>query len=56
MERHSEIRGLGFEVSTAMAMKSSVFWDVTPYSPLEVNQIAFISSSALKSKPGKKPA
>jgi hypothetical protein len=39
MKRHSETHGLGFEVLTAIIMKSSVFWDITPYSPLKVNQI-----------------
>jgi hypothetical protein len=29
---------VGFEVLTAVVMKSTVFWDVTPYSPLEVNR------------------
>jgi hypothetical protein len=29
--------GIGFEVLTAMAMKSSLLWDVTPCSPLKVN-------------------
>jgi hypothetical protein len=29
---------LGFEVLTAVVMKSSVFWDITPCSPLKVNQ------------------
>jgi hypothetical protein len=27
----------GFEVLTEVVMKSSVFWDVKPYSPLKVN-------------------
>jgi hypothetical protein len=27
----------GFEVLTAMAIESSVFWDIMPYSPLKVN-------------------
>jgi hypothetical protein len=28
--------GLGFEVLTAVDMKSSIFWDVTPYSTSKV--------------------
>jgi hypothetical protein len=27
---------VGFEVLTAVAMKSSIFWDITPYGPLKV--------------------
>jgi hypothetical protein len=29
---------VGFEVYTAVAMKSSIFWDTTPCSPLKVNR------------------
>jgi hypothetical protein len=29
---------VGFEVLTAVVMKSSVFWDITPCSPLKVNR------------------
>jgi hypothetical protein len=32
------VRFLGFEVLKAMAVKSFFFWDVTPYSLLEVNR------------------
>jgi hypothetical protein len=28
---------VGFEVLIAMVMKSTIFWDVTPCSPLKVN-------------------
>jgi hypothetical protein len=28
---------VGFEVLTAVVMKSSIFWDVMPCSPLKVN-------------------
>jgi hypothetical protein len=28
---------VGFEVPTAVVMKSSIFWDITPCSPLKVN-------------------
>jgi hypothetical protein len=31
------VQFVGYEIFTAVAMKSSVFWDVTPYSPLKVN-------------------
>jgi hypothetical protein len=27
-----------FEVITAVVMKSTIFWDITPYSPLKVNR------------------
>jgi hypothetical protein len=30
---------VGFEVLTAVVMKSSIFWDITPCSPLKVNPI-----------------
>jgi hypothetical protein len=33
-----EIRDVGFEVLTAVVMKSSIFWDITPRSPLRVNR------------------
>jgi hypothetical protein len=29
---------VGFEVLTAVAMKSTIFWDITPCSPLKVNR------------------
>jgi hypothetical protein len=29
---------VGFKILTAVIMQSSVFWDVTPCSPLEVNR------------------
>jgi hypothetical protein len=28
---------VGFEVVTAVVMKSTLFWDITPYSPLKVS-------------------
>jgi hypothetical protein len=28
----------GFEVLAALAMKISIFWDITPYSLMKVNQ------------------
>jgi hypothetical protein len=28
---------VGFEVLTAVVMKSSIFWDITPCNPLKVN-------------------
>jgi hypothetical protein len=50
---------VGFEILTAMTMKSSVFWDVTLQSG--ENQLTFwrrlsAPSSGLKSKLSKKPA
>jgi hypothetical protein len=29
---------VGYEVPTAVVMKSTIFWDITPCSPLKVNQ------------------
>jgi hypothetical protein len=29
---------VGFEVLTAVVMKRTIFWDITPCSPLKVNQ------------------
>jgi hypothetical protein len=29
---------VGFEVLTAVVMKSFILWDITPYSPFKVNQ------------------
>jgi hypothetical protein len=29
---------LSFEVLTAVVVKGSVFWDITPYTPLKVNR------------------
>jgi hypothetical protein len=29
---------VGYEVLTAVVLKSSIFWHITPYSPLKVNQ------------------
>jgi hypothetical protein len=34
----TEITDVGFEVLTAVVIKSSVFWDITPYSLLKVNR------------------
>jgi hypothetical protein len=39
MFRHSSnIRVVGFAVLTAVVMKSSIFWDITPCSPFQVNR------------------
>jgi hypothetical protein len=32
--RRLDIRYVGFEISTAVVMKSVIFWDMTPCSPL----------------------
>jgi hypothetical protein len=29
---------IGFEVLTSVIMKSTIFWDITPYSPLKINR------------------
>jgi hypothetical protein len=34
----AQMNRVGFEALTAVIMKSSVFWDTTPCSPLKVNQ------------------
>jgi hypothetical protein len=31
---------VGFEVLTAVVMKSTVFWNIMPYSPLNVNEVS----------------
>jgi hypothetical protein len=36
--RQSLKRNVGFEALSAVIMKSSVFWDITPYSPLKANR------------------
>jgi hypothetical protein len=47
---------VGFEVLTAVVMKSSVFWDITPCSLLKVNELlgGTSPSSGLNNKPIKK--
>jgi hypothetical protein len=42
---------VGFEVVTAVVIKSTIFWDITPCSPLKVNRRAFtlVSCSAYSS-------
>jgi hypothetical protein len=37
--RESLLFYIGFEVLTAVAMKSIIFWDITPCSPLKVNRL-----------------
>jgi hypothetical protein len=50
----------GFEVHTAVVMKSCVFWNKTPCRPLEVNRrfggTCCSPFSRRKNKPSKKPA
>jgi hypothetical protein len=31
-------QSVGFEILTAVVMKSAIFWDITPYNPLKVSQ------------------
>jgi hypothetical protein len=48
------MKDVGFEVLTAVAMKSSVFWDITLCSPLSqpiIRKNMSPPSSGLKSKP-----
>jgi hypothetical protein len=50
---------IGFQVPTAVVMKSTIIWDITPRSPLKVNwRLGETSplSSGSKNKPSKKPA
>jgi hypothetical protein len=35
--RPNTFKLVGFEVLTAVVMKSTIFWDITPCSPLRVN-------------------
>jgi hypothetical protein len=35
---------VGFEVLTAVVMKSTIFWNITPCSPLKVNRRALLST------------
>jgi hypothetical protein len=35
---HRQVCIIGFEVLTAVVMKSSIFWVITPCSPLKVNR------------------
>jgi hypothetical protein len=35
--REQHWTGVIFEVLTAVVMKSSIFWDIKPYSPLKIN-------------------
>jgi hypothetical protein len=46
---------VGFEVLTAVVMKSTVFWDITPCSPLKVNRRFEETSSSGSNKPSKIP-
>jgi hypothetical protein len=48
---------VGFEVLTAVVMKNTIFWDITPCSPLKVNRRfgGTLPSSGSKNKPSKRP-
>jgi uncharacterized protein YfaT (DUF1175 family) len=37
IQTKNRIHKVGFEVLTAVAMNSSVFWDITSYRPVKVN-------------------
>jgi predicted membrane channel-forming protein YqfA (hemolysin III family) len=37
-DRKQQLSNAGFEVLILVVMKSSIFWDITPYSPLKINQ------------------
>jgi hypothetical protein len=41
---------VGFEVLTPVVMKSSVFWDITPCSPLKVNRREEYVSSVFRAE------
>jgi hypothetical protein len=49
---------VGFEVRTAVVMKNSIFWDITPSIPLKLNRRfgGTCPSSELKNKPSLLPA
>jgi hypothetical protein len=51
---------VGFEVLTAVVMKSTIFWDITPCSPLSVNQrfgvTYYLHLQGRKNMLSKKPA
>jgi hypothetical protein len=49
---------VGFEVLTAVIMKSTIFWDVMLYNPLKVNDFSANTSlpSSRPNKPSKIPA
>jgi hypothetical protein len=49
---YNKIMFMGFEVYTAVVMKSSVFWDITSYSP-RVSENISPPSSGSKNKPRK---
>jgi hypothetical protein len=40
---------VGFEVLTAVVVKSSIFWDIIPCSPLDVNQLHSIITKKIDS-------
>jgi hypothetical protein len=50
----------GLQVPTAVVMKSTIFWDITPCSPLKVNRHFGgkyrLNLQGRKNKPSKKPA
>jgi hypothetical protein len=53
------VRTVRFEVLTAVVMNSTIVWDVTPCSPMNVNRgygRTSPPSSGSKNKPRKKPA
>jgi hypothetical protein len=48
----------GFEVLTAEVMKNTIFWDITPCSPLKSTEVLEehdSPSSGCKKQPSKKP-
>jgi hypothetical protein len=50
------LKYVGFEVHTAVVMKSAIFWDIMPCSPLKANRRfggTSPPSSGLKNKPNK---
>jgi hypothetical protein len=50
------LKSVRFEILTAMVMNSSIFWDITPCSPLKVNRRFRGISSESKNRPNRKPA
>jgi hypothetical protein len=48
MRQNEDKHCVGFEALSAVVMKSSLFWDITPCSPLKVNR-RFVSEEHVAS-------
>jgi hypothetical protein len=45
---YAHLKAVGFEVLTAVAMKSSILWNITPYSPIKVNRLHGVRSQKME--------